>query len=160
MSTGRDLLPDIRASRLPVQLVLRFRLPPRPLIPRSLRRRREPGQLARGRLDTIQALTIMAVSRLRNLCFQVQDQWAHYRGAGADDAEIDFQYAGQRISDTDPGVVIREDFPRVGGADATDDAGDNAEAHEEVEGYFGPEFKAGVPEEEDGEGGADEVCYY
>ena len=159
MSSNRDLLPDIRASRLPVQLILRFRLPPWPLIPRSLRRRGEPGQLARGRLNAIQALTILTVSRLRNLRFQVQDQWAHYRGAGADDSEIDFQNAGQGVADTDPGVVVGEDFPGVGGADAADDAGDDAKAHEEVEGYFGAEFEAGVPEEEDGEGGADEVCY-
>ena len=159
MSTGRDLLPDIRAARLPVQLILRFRLPPRPLVPRSLGRRGEPGQSARGRLYAVQALAVTTVSRLRDLCFQVQDQWAHYRGAGANDSEIDFQNAGQGVPDADPGVVVGQDFPGVGGADAADDAGDDTEAHEEVEGYFGAEFEAGVPEEEDGEGGTDEVCY-
>ena len=102
----------------------------------------------------------MTASRLRDSCSQVQDERAHYRCAGADDCEVDFQNAGQGVADTDPGVVIGEDFPGVGGADDADDAGDDAEAHEEVEGYFCAEFEAGVPEEEDWEAGADEVCYY
>ena len=160
MSTSGDLFSDIRASRLPVQLVLRFRLPPRPFIPRCLRRRGEPGQLARGSLYTIQALTITTLSRLRDSCFQEEDKWSHYRSTGADDPEVDFEDAGQGVSDTDPGIIVGEDFPRVGGTDDADGAGDDAEAHEEVQGYFSAEFKAGVPQEEDWEGGADEVCYY
>ena len=102
----------------------------------------------------------MTASRLGQPCPQVQDKWAHYRGAGADDCEIDFQDAGQGVADADPGVVVGKDFPRVRGADDADYAGDDAEAHEEVQGYFSAEFEAGVPEEEDGEAGADEVCYY
>ncbi len=90
---------------------------------------------------------------------QVQDKRAHYRGASADDCEIDFQNAGQGVSDADPGVVAGENLPGVGGADDADGAGDDAETHEEIEGDFGAEFEAGVPEEEDGEGSADEVCY-
>ena len=160
MSTGGDFLPDIRTPRLPVQLVLRFPLPPRPFIPGGLRRRGEPGQLARGRLYAIQALAIATASRLRDSCSQVQDKWAHYRGTGADDCEVDFQNAGQGVADTDPGVVVGEDFPGVGGANDADDAGDDAEAHEEVEGYFCAEFEAGVPEEEDWETGTDEIRYY
>ena len=102
----------------------------------------------------------MALSHLRKPSSQVQDERAHYRGTGADDCEIDFQDAGQGVAYADPGVIAGEDFPRVGGTDDADGAGDDAEAHEEVEGDFGAEFEAGVPEEEDGKGGADEVCYY
>lgn len=159
MSAGGDFLSDIRASRLPIQLIVRFRLPPRPLVPGCLRRRGEPSQLARGRLGAVQTLTAVSLSHQRELCFQVQDQRTHDGGAGADDGEVDFEDAGQGVADANPGVVVREDFPRVGGADDADGAGDDTEAHEEVEGYFGAEFEAGVPEEEDGEGGADEVCY-
>lgn len=102
----------------------------------------------------------MTLSRLGEPRSQVEHKRAHYRSAGADDCEIDFQDAGQGVADADPGVVAGEDFPGVGGADDADDAGDDAETHEEVEGDFGAEYEAGVPEEEDGEGGADEVCYY
>lgn len=101
----------------------------------------------------------MTLFRRREPRSQVQDQWAHYRGAGADNCEIDFQNTGEGIADADPGVVAGEDLPGVGGADDADDAGDDAEAHKEVEGDFGAEFEAGVPKEEDGEAGADEVCY-
>lgn len=160
MSACGDFLSDIRASRLPVEFILRFRLAPRPLVPGCLRRRGEPSQLARGRLGAVQTLTVVTLSRLRELRFEVQDERAHDGGAGADNGEVDFEDAGQGISDAHPGVVVGEDFPRVGGPDDADGAGDDAEAHEEVKGDFGAKFEAGVPEEEDGEGGADEVCYY
>ena len=160
MSTGGDFFPNIRASRLTVQLILRLGLPPRSFIPRCLRRRGEPGQLARGRLYAIQALTITAISRLRDLCFQVQDQGSHNRGAGADDCEVDLQNAGQGVSDTNPCIVVGEDFPGIRSADDADDASNDAKAHEEIKGDFGAKFEAGIPEEEDWEGGADEICYY
>lgn len=160
MSIGGDFLSDIRASLLPVELVLGFCLAPRPFVPGRPRGRGEPGQLARGGVDAVQALAVAALSGLCEPRFQVQDERAHDGGAGADDAKVDFQDAGQSIADADPGVVVGENLPGVRGADDADGAGDDAEAHEEVEGDFGTEFEAGVPEEENGEGGADEVCYY
>lgn len=102
----------------------------------------------------------MTLSRFRKPRSQIQYQWAHYRGAGTDDCEIDFQNTSEGVTDADPGVVAGEDFPGVRGSDDANGAGDDAEAHEKVESYFGADFEAGFPEEEDGEGGADEVCDY
>ena len=55
----------------------------------------------------------MTLSRLDEPRPQVQDQWAHYRGTGADDCEVDFQNAREGVTDADPGVVAGEDFPGV-----------------------------------------------
>lgn len=125
-----------------------------------MRGRGEPGRLARGRLYAVQALAVFPLSGLGESSSKVEYQRAHYGGAGADDGEIDFQNTGEGVSDPDPGVVVGEDLPGVGGADDADGAGDEAEAHEEIERDFGAEFEPGFPEEEDGEGGADEVGYY
>ena len=157
LSVGGHFLSDVRAPRLPVELIERFRLPPRPLVPRRLARRDEPGQLARGRLGAVEALAVSAFPRPRDARSQVQDEGPHDGGAGADDCKVDFEDAGEGVADADPGVVVGENLPGVRCADAADDAGDDAEAHEEVEGDFGADFEAGVPEEEDGEAGADEV---
>ena len=116
--------------------------------------------MARPGLFTVQALAIFLGSGLDESRSQVQDKWAHYRGAGADDCEIDFQNPRQSVPHSNPSVVVGENLPGVRGADDAYGACDEAEAHEEVECDFGPDFEAGVPEEKDGEGGADEVCYY
>ena len=160
LGVGGDLFPNVRAPRLPVQFVLRLRFPPRPLIPWRLRGRHEPGQLARGRPDAVQALAVAALPRLRHPRLQVQVQRPHDRGAGADDGEVDLEDPRQRVPDPDPGVVVREYLPGIRRAHDADDAGDDAEAHEQVQGDLGPEFEPGFPQQEDGEAGADEVGHY
>ena len=79
------------------------------------------------------------------------------RDASGDVPDIDLEDAGHGVGDGDPGQIGRLDLPGGGGAGDGDGPRDEAEAHEAAEGELGAGRDVQVPEEEDGESGAEEV---
>ena len=79
------------------------------------------------------------------------------RNAGGDVADVDLEDARHGIGDPDPGEILRFHLPRRGGARDCDAARDDAEAHEAAEGELAAGLDFEVAQQDDGEGGADEV---
>ena len=77
--------------------------------------------------------------------------------AGGDDAEIDLHHAADGVGDALPARVVGFDLVGEGGADGTDGSGEEAEAHEEVEGDSLAAREFHIADEEDREEGADDV---
>lgn len=76
---------------------------------------------------------------------------------GAEDADVDLGQAPADVGDDLPRDVGLDEGAREGGADGAAGGRDDAEAHEGAEGELGPERHLQLAQEEDGEGGADEV---
>lgn len=80
-----------------------------------------------------------------------------HRDAGGDVSDVDLEDARHGVGDTDPGYISGFDLPRRRRSGDRDRPRDDAQAHQAAQGDFAPLPDMQVPQEDDGEGGADEV---
>ena len=79
------------------------------------------------------------------------------RDAGGDVADVDLEDARHGIGDPDPGQVLGLDLPRRRRPGDGDPARDDAQSHQAAQGDLALRLDLELPQQDDGEGGADEV---
>lgn len=93
----------------------------------------------------------------RDTRVQVPDEGFQDRDAGGDVTNVDLEDPRHGIGDPDPGQIVRLDLPRRRHPRYRDPARDDAQAHQAAQGDLALLLDVEVPQEDDGEGGADEV---
>lgn len=93
----------------------------------------------------------------RNARMHVPDKRFQNRDASGDITDIDFENPRHGIRHPNERQVFRLDLPRRRRPGNRDPARDDAQSHQAAQGDFGLLSDFEVPQEEDGEGGADEV---
>ena len=94
----------------------------------------------------------------RNARVHVPSEWLQDRYASGNIPNIDLEYPRHGIRDPDPRQILRLDLPRRCRPRDGDAAGDDAEPHQTAQRDFALQFDVQVPQEDDGERRADEVC--
>ena len=93
----------------------------------------------------------------RDARVQVPAQGFHDRDAGGDVTNVDLEDLRHGIWYPDPGQIVRLDLPRRRHPRYRDPARYNAQAHQAAQADLALSLDVEVPQEDDGEGGADEI---
>ena len=93
----------------------------------------------------------------RNARVHIPTERLRHRHAGGDIPDIDFEHLRHGIRDPDPGQIVRLDLPRRRHPGHRDAPRDETQSHQAAQRDLGPRPDFEVPQQDDGESGADEV---